>query len=85
MEKSTHREKLHGKLGKWHILQKDTCTGEKSLRNWENGIFYGNVHPQDKGQWETGKMACFMERSTHRAKMNGNTSPRHSQISGPSG
>jgi hypothetical protein len=70
-EKSTHRGKVNGKLGKWHVIHKSACTGEKSKGNWENETFYGKVHPQGKSQWETAKMACFMETSTHRGKVDG--------------
>ena len=57
--------------GKMGILVKSPPTGEKSMGNWENDMFYGKVHPQGKSQWETGKITCFTEKSTHRRKVYG--------------
>ena len=71
MERSTHRGKVNGKLGKWHIFHKSPCTGEKSMGNCENDMFYGKVHPQGKSPWETAKMRHFMEKSTHRGQVDG--------------
>jgi hypothetical protein len=66
-----HGGKVDGKLGKWHVIYKSACTGEKLMGNWENETFYGKVHPQGKSRCETGKMRHFTEKSTHRGKVDG--------------
>jgi hypothetical protein len=57
-------------MGKWGILHKSPCTGETSMANWKKDIFYTQVCAQGKSQWETGKMTHFMEKSTHRGRVN---------------
>jgi hypothetical protein len=69
-------EKSQGKsqwaTAKMTCFMKSPPTGEESMGNCENDMFYEKVHPQGKSQWETGKMEYFPQKSTHRGKVNGN-------------